>query len=153
MIHTKELRAEFLDAIDKRLIQGEKDYGNQSFTSDNLGREVLEEILDVAGWMFVIWVQMRMRLERLEVEAVRYENAELRELRTQLQRAVSLVETLRHDVKDPALSLAARPFLAKWEEMLKPKDPEPAPENKLGPELDLQFERERRRRTGMGPGQ
>ena len=59
-----ELQREFLDKLGRRLDKGAREYGDRSF-EQSPGRtveELLEEIEDIAGWAFVLWVQARKRL-------------------------------------------------------------------------------------------
>src|SRR3990172_2645641 len=51
----------FCAAIAGRLEQGRKEYGDRSFlrpVGDLLG-EIEQELFDVAGWAFVLWVRVR----------------------------------------------------------------------------------------------
>ncbi len=54
----------FLALLNDRLHRGASEYGDRSFTRPvpQTVREVEEELLDVAGWAFVMWVQTRARL-------------------------------------------------------------------------------------------
>ncbi|MEY4535629.1 MAG: hypothetical protein RLZZ246_1947 [Planctomycetota bacterium] len=52
-----------------RLEAGAKEYGDRSFYKPGTAEEILQELVDVAGWAFVAWVQMRMRLQGLELAA------------------------------------------------------------------------------------
>ena len=67
----KDLRLEFLDRVAVRLEKGATEYGNANLELPTPGtaKEILEEVLDLAGWAYVLWVQMTRRLERLEVAA------------------------------------------------------------------------------------
>lgn len=67
----KTLREEFLAAIAGRLEVGARDYGNESFHKPVAAteEEILAELLDVAGWAYVLWVQMRVRLQKLAIAA------------------------------------------------------------------------------------
>ena len=53
--------SKFLDALDKRLDQGHKDYGDKSFErplAETVG-EIEEELLDQAGWAFIAYVRLQ----------------------------------------------------------------------------------------------
>lgn len=67
------LRRQFLDALAARLEVGAKDYGNQSFRRPETAEELLDELLDVAGWAYVSWVRMRIRLREIELAADKLE--------------------------------------------------------------------------------
>lgn len=71
MKHESRLRTEFLDTLAARLAAGAAEYGNASFSrpAPETTAEILDEVLDVAGWAYVLWVQMRQRLEALELAA------------------------------------------------------------------------------------
>ncbi len=72
-----DLRAEFVAKIAQRIERGAEEYGDQSFHESvpQTTEEILDEVLDVAGWAFVLWVQMRMKLERLELAASKMEGS------------------------------------------------------------------------------
>lgn len=57
----------FLDRLRARLERGAQDYGDKSFSKPlaELSDESLQEVEDIAGWSFVMWVRLRRRLERL----------------------------------------------------------------------------------------
>lgn len=65
------LRKEFLNRLESRLEAGARDYGNASLERPfpETAEEILDELLDVAGWSYVAWVRMRTRLQRLEIAA------------------------------------------------------------------------------------
>lgn len=65
----------FLDQVAARLEVGRAEYGDRSFRRPPLETdgEILDEILDIAGWAFVKWVQMSERLARVEAAAARRE--------------------------------------------------------------------------------
>ena len=63
------LQKEFLEQLGARLKVGETEYGDKSFHVPGTAEEILVELLDVAGWSFVAWVQMRIRLQGLELAA------------------------------------------------------------------------------------
>lgn len=76
---------EFFDVLRARLAKGAAEYGDKSFAkpTPTSAAEILEEILDVAGWAFVHWVAMRRRLHELDLAAQRLEitaKADLKEL-------------------------------------------------------------------------
>lgn len=56
--------SEYLIKLEERLIAGAKAYGNKSFDKDShkLIGEIQEEILDIAGWSYILW----QRLETLK---------------------------------------------------------------------------------------
>ncbi len=56
-----DLQDEFLKNLAARLEAGRKEYGNSSLMQSptDLKREIEEELLDVAGWAFVLWVRVR----------------------------------------------------------------------------------------------
>lgn len=53
----------FLAALDRRLQQGSQAYGDRSLLRplSGLEREFDEELLDLAGWLYVIWTQAAER--------------------------------------------------------------------------------------------
>jgi len=61
-------RRQFLDALAARLEVGARDYGNASFEKPvaMTSTEILDEALDIAGWAYILWVQLRRRCERLD---------------------------------------------------------------------------------------
>ena len=61
-------RRQFLDALAARLELGARDYGNTSFDrpmASTIG-ELEDEALDIAGWAYVMWVQLKRRCARLD---------------------------------------------------------------------------------------
>lgn len=58
---TPELEDKFIAALRARLDAGRQEYGPESFTRSptELRAEIEEELLDVAGWAFVLWVRVR----------------------------------------------------------------------------------------------
>jgi len=52
---------EFMEAIKKRLEAGKREYGDSSFTrsASELAGEIEEELLDVAGWAFFLWLKIK----------------------------------------------------------------------------------------------
>lgn len=65
----EKFEADFLSAVRARLFHGRLNYGDKSFDKPGTPDEILEEIVDIAGWAYVLWVQMRERLQRLEQAA------------------------------------------------------------------------------------
>jgi len=61
-------RRSFLDALAARLEVGALEYGNASFDKPmaTTSAELEAEALDIAGWAYVMWVQLRRRCERLQ---------------------------------------------------------------------------------------
>ena len=59
---TAEAEDQFIEALRARLDAGRREYGPQSFTRSpvELRGEIEEELLDVAGWAFVLWVRVRL---------------------------------------------------------------------------------------------
>ena len=51
----------FAAAVECRLQQGAKIYGDRSFTlpPDVLADEIEEELLDVCAWSFILWCRLR----------------------------------------------------------------------------------------------
>lgn len=58
---------DFTSAVAARLDAGRKNYGDVSFTMtpERLVGEIREELLDVAGWGFVLWTRLNEIEERL----------------------------------------------------------------------------------------
>lgn len=58
---------EFLGCVEKRLEAGAREYGDASLRAPlkALASEVEEELLDVMGWGFLLWVRMQGIRERL----------------------------------------------------------------------------------------
>jgi hypothetical protein len=61
-------RQEFLAILEARLAQGATEYGNKSFNKGyaELRRELLAELEDIAGWSYILWRKIKVRLEALE---------------------------------------------------------------------------------------
>lgn len=57
---TPDLEDQFITALRARLDAGRREYGPESFTRSptELRGEIEEELLDVAGWAFVLWVRV-----------------------------------------------------------------------------------------------
>ncbi len=62
-VNEQEVAAYFAE-LDERLRVGAACYGDKSFdkTEGRLLQEIQEEILDIAGWSYILWV----KLERLK---------------------------------------------------------------------------------------
>lgn len=60
-------RASFLAALNTKLDQGAKDYGERSFERSE--RELLEELqaeaLDLAGWGYILWEKLERTKSKL----------------------------------------------------------------------------------------
>ncbi len=55
----------FSDAVRARLVKGQASYGRASFTDtpvDTLFEEIIEELLDINGWSYIMW----RRLKRIQ---------------------------------------------------------------------------------------
>lgn len=52
---------EFVGRVEKRLEQGAKEYGDASLKAPPkaLAGEIEEEILDIVGWGFLLWLRMK----------------------------------------------------------------------------------------------
>lgn len=74
---SRKLQLEFLARLESRLVAGAQEYGDASFDRPDTVDELLDEILDIAGWAFIVWVQLRRRLEGLELVAQDLEDPEL----------------------------------------------------------------------------
>jgi hypothetical protein len=61
----------FVGAVHRRLEAGRSIYGDRSFANDpaKLLAEVQAELLDVAGWAFVLWVRLERIREALTANA------------------------------------------------------------------------------------
>lgn len=59
--HQEEAAEEFLGLIRERLAHGRRQYGDASLAlaPGSIVGEIEEELLDVAGWSFVLWLRMR----------------------------------------------------------------------------------------------
>ena len=67
----QKLEAEFVRRLKKRWARGARDYGDASFEAPlpKTVAEILCEIEDIAGWSFILWVQLKRRLDNMvEVE-------------------------------------------------------------------------------------
>ena len=65
----------YIFEIEKRLDAGRKEYGDKSYSRDplELVGEIEQEIFDVSGWGFILW--MRLRKIRAELERLRDQEA------------------------------------------------------------------------------
>ena len=61
MIEWEQLYPIFIDKILSRLKVGAQSYGDISFSYSPslLGKNIEEEILDICGWSFVLWVRLQ----------------------------------------------------------------------------------------------
>lgn len=57
----RRMQATFLDLLAARLEAGRREYGDASLLRSpaELVGEIEEELLDVAGWAFVLWLRVR----------------------------------------------------------------------------------------------
>jgi hypothetical protein len=62
---------DFILSVLARLEAGKQTYGDRSFQMQpaELSGEVEEELLDVTGWAFVLWVRMRSIRNRIEKDS------------------------------------------------------------------------------------
>lgn len=67
----KRYEDEFLAKLREAFARGEVEYGDASFfgSLDRNVSELTEELIDVAGWAFILWVQIRLRLEMARARA------------------------------------------------------------------------------------
>lgn len=70
----RSLRSEFLESLSCRLEAGAAQYGNKSFAKNTaqLKNEMEQEILDIAGWAYVMWAKLRTEL----IQPVKASNSE-----------------------------------------------------------------------------
>ena len=56
------LQVEFMSRLADRLETGRREYGDDSLrrSQTELRTEIEEELLDVAGWAFVLWVRVQL---------------------------------------------------------------------------------------------
>jgi len=59
---------DFMSAIRNRMKAGLREYGDSSFTRPptELAGEIEEELLDVCGWAFFLWLRVRAMKEHVE---------------------------------------------------------------------------------------
>jgi hypothetical protein len=71
MKHELEL-VEFISRLQDRVAQGDRSYGDHSFSRNPLAliTEIQEELLDVAGWGFILWTRLEGIRKALEVSDV-----------------------------------------------------------------------------------
>lgn len=64
---------EFVALLRERWRRGAVEYGNRSFGQPfpQTADEILQELVDVAGWAFVAWAGLRERLARVQAAAER----------------------------------------------------------------------------------
>lgn len=60
----RSLRLEFLESLSCRLEAGAAQYGNKSFAKNTaqLRNEMEQELLDIAGWAYVMWAKLKTEL-------------------------------------------------------------------------------------------
>lgn len=77
----------FLDRLQARLETGTAEYGNRSFLRQpaELVDEVLQELLDVVGWIYILWAKADRKLRGPQPEATQ-RGAFLFQLRHRLSR-------------------------------------------------------------------
>lgn len=68
-----ELQQEFVRRLQRRLARGAEEYGDASLKRPlaETVEEMLQEVEDIAGWAFVMWVQLRTRLNAVVQAAQR----------------------------------------------------------------------------------
>lgn len=64
---------EFAEIIRKRLELGQQAYGDRSFSRDpaELVAEVQQELLDVCGWAYVLWIRLEAVRQALQMRSRR----------------------------------------------------------------------------------
>lgn len=69
------LEKQFVAMLRKRWKAGAREYGDRSFFRPKAETvdQVLDEIADVAGWSFVLWVQLRLRFDAMLDAAAKIE--------------------------------------------------------------------------------
>lgn len=62
-----ELYTEFEAKLHVRLQEGARTYGDKSFSADPqaLAREIEQELLDIAGWGFILWTRLQRLREHI----------------------------------------------------------------------------------------
>jgi hypothetical protein len=85
----RKLLEEFFARIRGRMEKGNDSYQDRSFSADliKLANEVQEEVLDIAGWGFILWrrientkdqlTRIRSEVDNLKKEAKKLENDNL----------------------------------------------------------------------------
>ena len=69
----EKLQQRFMDLLSKKLASGSVELGDKSFFRPipELVGEMEEELVDIAGWTFVAWVRLKLRLKNAEqIEAI-----------------------------------------------------------------------------------
>lgn len=68
----REELPEYFRQIEKRLKQGAQEYGDDSFYCQEaqLMDEISEELLDVAGWAFILWHRIERIRKSIEANKV-----------------------------------------------------------------------------------
>lgn len=58
---------EFLQRLEIKVERGAQEYGDASFNlpADRISEELEQELLDIAGWGFILWVRMQRLKDRL----------------------------------------------------------------------------------------
>jgi hypothetical protein len=56
--------SDFMAQVAKRLEKGAVEYGAESYLTDNVTRQIEEELLDIAGWASLGWAKLK-RVEEL----------------------------------------------------------------------------------------
>jgi hypothetical protein len=71
---------QFVAMLRRRWKAGAREYGDASFfrPAPETVEQVLDEIADVAGWSFILWVQLKLRLDAIlqAATAIEVETAE-----------------------------------------------------------------------------
>lgn len=64
----------FIARVGQRLVQGQKEYGDKSFSREPLELldEMQQELEDVAGWGIILWI----RLEKMRQHIVKMNSSE-----------------------------------------------------------------------------
>lgn len=59
MIYKKYFKP-FINKLDKKMLEGYKEYGDVSFNrkSTDLVGEIEQELLDICGWSLILWVHL-----------------------------------------------------------------------------------------------
>jgi hypothetical protein len=70
----------FTDAVRQRLVKGANEYGDTSLdlSGSALLEEVGQELLDVCGWSFILWLRIRelkSQLARMEEHARTFQSS------------------------------------------------------------------------------
>ena len=56
----KKYFKQFINKLDKKMLEGYKEYGDVSFNlkSIDLVGEIEQELLDICGWSLILWVHL-----------------------------------------------------------------------------------------------